>query len=199
MIYDIQKKTNGPLPTVFQGNYNAVSRHVEADLFPLLHKLNISFYAYSPIAGGFLVKDIASLRSGQEPGRFGKNSPIGNMYSAMYGKEALYKALEDWEQIAKDASISKVALAYRWVTYHSALKRNNGDAVILGASKASQLEESLEAIEQGPLDEKTIKRVDDIWEKVKEEAPLDNYNSFSSKNPLWAACTQDFAIVEKKH
>ena len=102
------------------------------------------------------------------------------MYTTMYGKESLYQALDEWANIANDAGISKAALAYRWIAYHSALKRGNGDAIILGASKVGQLEESLEAIERGPLDEKTVERVDAIWSKVEHEAPLDNYNSFAS-------------------
>jgi aflatoxin B1 aldehyde reductase len=100
------------------------------------------------------------------------------MYSSMYMKESLLDALDEWELIAKDAGITKAAVAYRWITYHSALKKENGDAVILGATKISQLEETLENIEGGPLDEKTAGRVDDIWNKVEHEAPLDNYNSY---------------------
>jgi aflatoxin B1 aldehyde reductase len=106
------------------------------------------------------------------------------MYTTMYGKESLYQALDEWADIANDAGISKAALAYRWIAYHSALKRENGDAIILGASKVGQLEESLEAIERGPLDEKTVERVDAIWTKVEHEAPLDNYNSFASLQGL---------------
>jgi len=177
-IYDVQSAAGSVLPSVFQGNYNAVSRHIETDLFPLLRKLKISFYAYSPIAGGFLVKNSAALRAKEDEGRFGPNSRTGQMYSTMYGKESLYQALDEWEHIAQDAGISKAALAYRWITYHSALKKEHGDGVIVGASKVAQLEETLKVIEDGPLDAKTVKRVEEIWKKVEHEAPLDNYNSF---------------------
>lgn len=183
-IYDIQAAAGSALPSVFQGNYNAVSRHIEEDLFPLLHKLKISFYAYSPIAGGFLVKNTAQLRAKDDPGRFGTSSRVGEMYNAMYNKESLLQAVDEWAEIAKDAGISKAALAYRWITYHSALKKENGDAVIVGASKAAQLEETLKAVEDGPLDESIAKRASDIWAKVKDEAPLDNYHSFMKNQPL---------------
>ena len=83
------------------------------------------------------------------------------------------------EIIAKDASTTKAALAYRWIAYHSALKYENGDAIILGASKVSQLEESLAAIlNEGPLSEQIAKRIDALWKDVEKEAPLDNYHSF---------------------
>jgi aflatoxin B1 aldehyde reductase len=177
-IYDIQATVGSVLPSVFQGNYSAVSRHIETDLFPLLRKLKISFYAYSPIGGGFLVKTAAQIRAKDQPGRFGTNSRTGAMYTTMYGKESLFEALDEWEHIANDAGISKAALAYRWITYHSALKKEYGDGVIVGASKVAQLEETLNVIEDGPLDAKTADRVEAIWKKVEHEAPLDNYHSY---------------------
>ncbi|KAF4625083.1 hypothetical protein G7Y89_g13086 [Cudoniella acicularis] len=176
-IYDIQKAANSVLPTVFQGNYNAMSRHVEEDLFPLLRKLDMHFYAYSPIAGGFLVKDPAQLRTQSAGGRFENESPAGKLYNKLYGKESLFKALETWGEIAKDAGFSKAALAYRWIVWHSALNVEEGDALIVGASKVAQLEETLDAIDAGPLDEKTVERVTGIWEVVKADAPRDNWNA----------------------
>ncbi|KAH8811554.1 NADP-dependent oxidoreductase domain-containing protein [Xylogone sp. PMI_703] len=175
-IYDIQKAANSVLPTIFQGNYNAVSRHIESDLFPVLRKLNIAFYAYSPIAGGFLVKDPAAIRAGQADGRFNKESQIGAMYNNLYAKESLLTALEEYTKIAADAGISKAALAYRWLTFHSNIKAES-DGVIVGASKSSQLEETLKAINDGPLDAGIAQRVDAIWASVKHEAPRDNWAS----------------------
>lgn len=45
----------------------------------------------------------------------------------------------------------------------------------IGATRASQLEETLRAIEDGPLDESIAKKVDKVWELVKDEAPVDKY------------------------
>ena len=165
------------LPTAYQGNYNAVARQSESLLFPLLRKLHIRFYAYSPIAGGFLVKDSAQLRSnGVEEGRFTGKTPMGDMYQVLYGKESMYKALDEWGEIARDVGITKAALAYRWMTYHSALGKDDG--IVVGARLISQLKETLTAIEAGPLTAETAKRASDIWERVKDEAPLDNWNDY---------------------
>ncbi|TVY80785.1 Oxidoreductase sirO [Lachnellula suecica] len=179
-IYDIQKAANSVLPTVFQGNYNAVSRHIEEDLFLLLRRLDISFYAYSPIAGGFLVKDSAGIRSKEVEGRFNDQSSSGATYSTIYAKESLLSALDEWGETAEGAGISKAALAYRWISYHSELDPKYGDAVIIGARKTEQLEETLVAIEAGPLDKATAEKAGAIWEKVKAEAPRDNWNSYHS-------------------
>lgn len=53
-IYYICENRGWVKPTVYQGMYNPVTRAVEAELFPCLRALNISFYAYNPLAGGLL-------------------------------------------------------------------------------------------------------------------------------------------------
>jgi len=144
----------------------------------LLRKLNINFYAYSPIAGGFLAKTSAQLRSNEIEGRFGEKSFLGDMYNELYGKPSLYEGLDDWGEIARDAGVGKAALAYRWVVYHSALAE--GDGVVVGARHVGQLEETLKAIEEGPLEEGIAERASGVWEKVKGDAPRDNWNDYLS-------------------
>lgn len=99
----------------------------------------------------------------------------------MYGKPALIEALKDWEAIAHDAGVSKAALAYRWVLYHSALKGEFGDGCIIGATQTEQLEETMRDVREGPLAKETIERIEGIWKGVEHEAPLDNYNSYLGK------------------
>jgi aflatoxin B1 aldehyde reductase len=72
-------------------------------------------------------------------------------------------------------------LAYRWVTYHSILKEEYGDGVVFGASSEKQLEETLKAIDDGPLGKETVERVEGIWKMVEKEAPMDNYQDFVVK------------------
>jgi aflatoxin B1 aldehyde reductase len=71
--YDICKKNNWVLPTCYQGNYSPVARRQETELFPTLRKLGIAFYAYSPLAGGFLTKTVEQIKDGA--GRFNVRSP----------------------------------------------------------------------------------------------------------------------------
>ena len=93
-----------------------------------------------------------------------------------YSKPAYLEALSQWEQIAKDEGVSKADLAYRWVKYNSPLDAKHGDAIIIGASSAQQLKETLGSISKGPLSEKAVKAIDGVWETIKHEAPLDNYH-----------------------
>lgn len=171
-VYDIAKEKGYPLPKVFQGNYNPVARHLEADLFPLLRKLDISFYAYSPLAGGFLTKTAADLDAGA--GRFNKQT-IGGMYSTLYDKPLLREALIDWNKIAEKEGVSKAELAYRWVANHSVLKGDE-DAIIFGASSVKQAEQTAQSIKKGKLSEDAVKGIEQIWENVKADAPIDNFN-----------------------
>ena len=173
-VYDHCKAHDYVLPTVYQGNYNPVARKQESVLFPTLRKLGISFYAYSPIAGGFLTKTKQQVLDGM--GRFDAKTPLGSMYSGMYSKPAYLEALAEWETVAKDEGCSRADLAYRWVTYNSSLKRENGDAIIVGARTLEQLEQTMKGLNSGPLSTGALKKIDHIWETIKHEAPLDNYH-----------------------
>jgi aflatoxin B1 aldehyde reductase len=177
-IYDISKSKGFVLPTVYQGNYSPVARLQDDTLFPVLRKLNIAFYAYSPLAGGFLTKTKKSIEEGA--GRFNLDA-IGGMYHAMYVKPSYLEALAEWEQIANEEGCSKAELAYRWVSYHSPLKPEQGDGIIIGASRLEQLDQTIKGLKKGPLKPETVKAVDAVWEKVKHDAPLDNFHSFAAK------------------
>jgi aflatoxin B1 aldehyde reductase len=178
-VYDTAKSNNFVLPAVFQGNYSPVTRRQEADLFPLLRELNIAFYAYSPLAGGFLAKTKEGIISGANAGRFSDSEATASkMYRSLYLKPALLDALEEWGFAAEEEGISKAELAYRWVSYHSPLKPENGDAIIFGARNKEQAVETIQGLNKGPLKESVLKKIDGVWEKVKHEAPLDNFNSY---------------------
>lgn len=178
-IIRVAKENNFVLPSVYQGNYSAVARRVEEEILPILRKHNIAFYAYSPIAGGFLSKSKAALTD--PDGRFGKNNPLAKVYNGMYNRPSFVAALDVWEQIAKDEGVSRAELAYRWVVYHSKLQGDLGDAVIIGARNQQQLKETLEALKNGPLSDGAVKRIGEIWESVKAEAVLDNFELLSKR------------------
>lgn len=173
-IHVLCQKNGWVLPTVYEGNYNPVARHFEEQLFPTLRRLSISFRAYSPLAGGFLLRSAEELRAGNQSGRFDPNTFIGQMYLGLYGKPELLDALGDWEKISVESGISKAALAYRYVAYNSALKGQHGDGMILGASRLSQLQESLTALEAGPLPASVVEKIDAYWRKIKDFAPVHN-------------------------
>ena len=130
-VYDYAKSKRYVLPTVYQGNYNPVARHYDGTLFPLLRELCIAFYAYSPLAGGFLVKDAQVLQAGSGQGRWDPATQLGKVYNEIYIRPLLLEALSEWEAIAKEAGVSKAVLAYRWVIHNSMLSAERGDGIIV--------------------------------------------------------------------
>lgn len=172
-IYD-QCKANGyPLPSVYQGIYNPVARHIEKDLIPLFRKLDIAFYVYSPLAGGFLTKTKQDVENGV--GRFDPTQRVSDMLKALYARPTLLEALGKWEEVANAEGCSKVELANRWTAYAQTMKPEAGDAIIVGAGSPEHLRQTIEGIKKGPLSEKAMKAIDEIWKSVENEAPENNY------------------------
>ena len=86
-IVQICKENNYVLPSVYQGNYNAITRNNEDKLFPVLRREKISFYAYSPAAGGFFAQKPSAK---PDTGRWDPETIIGKMYNGMYAKPSFY-------------------------------------------------------------------------------------------------------------
>ncbi|KAJ5959934.1 Aldo/keto reductase subgroup [Penicillium vulpinum] len=177
-VVRICQENNYILPSVYQGNYSAVARRGEKEILPTLRKYNIAFYAYSPIAGGFLTKDVATLVSGGA-GRWDPKTPLGGVYNALFNKPHMLAGLEQWEKISKESGISKAELAYRWAMHNSALKEEFGDAIIVGSRNVEQLNQTLAALSKGPLSAEIAAQVDKVWDIVEADSPLDTFNGFS--------------------
>ncbi|PVH80466.1 Aldo/keto reductase [Cadophora sp. DSE1049] len=173
--YNHAKTNNLVLPTVFQSAYAPVSRHNETLLFPTLRKLGIRIQAYSALAMGFLAKSPSDFESGAKglPGRWDTKTLNGEVHMFMFGKPSFITMLADWCALAEESGAGKAGLAYRWVRYHSALKGQLRDEMIIGASSARQFEETMGEIEKGPLEQWVVERIEGMWERVKEDAEVD--------------------------
>jgi len=161
-------KANGYIqPTVYQGIYNAVHRSVETELLPCLRKFGISFYEFNPLAGGFFTGRYTSLDDAPEQGsRFDPNKTQGKSYRNRYWKEPYFKALSSIKTVAEKHSLTLTEVALRWISHHSLLKREHGDAVLIGASSLKHIEENLVDLEKGPLPEEVVKALDEAWFEV---------------------------------
>ncbi|GIZ36585.1 hypothetical protein CKM354_000005500 [Cercospora kikuchii] len=178
-IHAYAASTGGIIPSVYQGHYNAFARTIEKDLFPLLRKLKMSFYAYSPLAGGFFAKDPEKLARNSEGGRFDASTLAGQMYNSLYNKPVVVEGLKQWRKLAEEVGETSESLAYRWVTFHSQLDPKKGDAVIIGARRPGQLERTFETLNAGPLKTETVEKIEKLWALVEADAPLDNFNSWA--------------------
>ncbi|KAF3765558.1 Aldo/keto reductase [Cryphonectria parasitica EP155] len=155
-------------PDVYQGVYNALHRIVEPELFPCLRHYGIAFYEFNPVAGGMLTDRYQRNTSEHEEGsRFDPNKLQGGLYRARYWNDAYFDALDVIRPVAKKLGLTTAEAAVRWVSHHSLMKREHGDAIIIGASSATQLEENLTNLEKGPLPEEMVKAFDEGWAIVK--------------------------------
>ncbi|KAG8630833.1 hypothetical protein KVT40_002452 [Elsinoe batatas] len=172
-VYDLCEKNGWISPTVYSGQYSAIARISEEDLFPVLRKLNISFWVYWPLAAGFLAKPFESFNlpgsEGFGPGRFSQSNFFGGMFNSIFNKPKLLEGLKLWGEVAKDEGITPAELAYRWLHYHSILKE--GDAVIVGSSRPEQLESTLSGIAKGPLKASSVNKIEEVWKIARDDAP----------------------------
>lgn len=164
------------VPSVYQGNYSPIARRADSEILPTLRKHNIAFYAYSPIAGGFLSKDMESLVT-SNAGRWNPSTFLGGLYHALYNKPNMLEALRLWDKISKESGISKADLAYRWVRYNSALNGELGDGVLIGSRTTEQLKETFSGLKHGPLSPEIAAQIEEVWNLAKSDAPLDNFNN----------------------
>ena len=169
-IVEIADRNGWIKPTAYQGVYNTLHRGVEPELFPCLRKYGLSFYEFNPLAGGFLTDRYhRETKEGdyEEGSRFDPKRPQGQNYRSRYWKDEYFDALDIVRAAVSKHGISEAEAALRWITNHSLLKKEHGDAVIIGASSAKQLEENLANLEKGPLPEDILKAFDEAWAKVK--------------------------------
>ncbi|KAJ5160682.1 alcohol dehydrogenase [Penicillium canariense] len=176
-VVRVAAEKNYVLPTVYQGNYSAIARQLEKDVLPTLRECGIAFYAYSPIAGGFLTKTTEQLTSGPKgEGRWNPQTKMGSFYHLLYGKPVFFEALDKWNDISQATGIAKAALAYRWVAFHSGLDARLGDSLVIGASSLDQVKRTVAALKEGPLPETVAKQISDLWEIVKNDAVANNFD-----------------------
>ncbi|KAK1573693.1 NADP-dependent oxidoreductase domain-containing protein [Colletotrichum navitas] len=157
---DICEEHGYAKPSVYQGHYNAIVRGVEKELFPLLRKHNLAFYAYSPAAGG--------LFSGhaESSGRWKPDNFIGKLYSYFYRQPPVQMAVLTILDLAEEHGISGHAAAMRWTAFHSQLDGKHGDGLIFGVSKVEQLNQTLDALNAGPLPNDLAEAITDLYATV---------------------------------
>lgn len=167
-ICELCERNGWKKPDVYQGVYHALQRAVEPELFPCLRHYGIAFYEFSPVAGGLLTDRYQRNTTEHEEGsRFDPKRMHGARFRQRYWNDAHFDALDVIRPVAKKLGMTTAEAAVRWASHHSLMKREYGDAVIIGASSAAQLGENLTNLEKGPLPEEMVKAFDEGWAIVK--------------------------------
>ena len=154
-------------PTVFEGIYNPLTRRAETELNACLDNFGMRFYAYNPLCGGLLTGRYEKFEDEPEDGRF-THRPN---YQKRYWKKSFFEAVNVIKAAAAKHGISTIEATYRWAAYHSMLKGDRGDAIIIGASKLSHLEQNIETVKAGPLPEDVVAAFENAWAMTKADSP----------------------------
>ena len=165
--YNICDKHGWMLPKVYEGLYNPLGRYAERELNTALDYYGMCFYAYNPLAGGMLTNKYSSDDRILKAGRF-TNRPN---YQQRYWKDSYFKASDHIKKACSKYDISIIEATYRWLANHSMLNPERGDAIIVGASRLSQLEQNMKTLSQGELPGEIINAIEEAWEICRVDAP----------------------------
>ena len=142
-ICELCRANGWKTPDVYQGVYNALHRSVEPELFPCLRHYGIAFFNYNPLAGGYLTSRYHREGGVESGARFDPNRWQGRGYRGRYWNDAYFDALDLLRAAIANHGLKEAECALRWMMHHSMLKRDHGDACIIGASNAKVSSKSL--------------------------------------------------------
>lgn len=165
-------------PTVYEGMYNPLTRNAETELNDCLNAFGMRFYAYNPLAGGLLTGRYGSFEETPSDGRF-THRPN---YQKRYWKKSFFDAMTSLKNAAEKHGSSLIETVYRWLAYHSMLDEKRGDAIIIGASKLSHLEQNMKAVQAGPLPEELLNVFETAWSICKADSP-DYFTLYKGAEP----------------
>lgn len=166
-VWHICDKHGWIKPTVFEGVYNPLTRRAETELNACLDAFGMRFYAYNPMCGGLLTGRYGAFTDAPTDGRF-THRPN---YQGRYWKKSFFDAVNVIKLAAEKQGISPIEATYRWLAYHSMLNGDRGDAILIGASKLSHLQQNMEAVKAGSLPESIIDAFEKAWTITKGDSP----------------------------
>ena len=154
-------------PTVYEGVYNPLTRRAEAELADCLINFGMRFYAYNPMCGGLLTGRYDKFEDAPADGRF-THRPN---YRGRYWKKSFFDGVDVIKRAAERNGITSIEATYRWLAFHSMLNGDRGDAILIGASKLSHLQQNLKTVKAGPLPKELVEAFEVAWTITKGDSP----------------------------
>ncbi|KAF9955945.1 hypothetical protein BGZ72_003262 [Mortierella alpina] len=183
-IYYLCKLNGYVLPTVYQGMYNALTRHIEPELFACLEELGIRFHAYNPLCGGVLTGAYTYQGQVAQGSRFDPNAKQGARYRDRYWKKEYFDAVDVLKHVCEPHGLDLVQVAFDWLQFHSKMNAERGDGIIIGASSLKHTVQNLEALKKGrPLPKDVLEALDRCWDITRESSP----SYFRTKDQMMGA------------
>ncbi|KAL2813942.1 NADP-dependent oxidoreductase domain-containing protein [Aspergillus cavernicola] len=169
-IVEVCERNGWVKPSLCQGLYNVLQRAIEPELIPCLRHYQIPLHVGQPTCGGFLSSQYRRdfLPTEHQPrSRFDPKMKHGLHHRSRYWNERYFEALDSIREVGKKHNLSEIEIAFRWLSHHSQLKAELGDAIMICVSNAEQLEEDLVALEAGPLPDEVVVALDTAYTTVK--------------------------------
>lgn len=166
-IWHICDKHGWVKPTVYEGMYNPLTRKAEIELNACLDNYGIRYYAYNPLCGGLLTGRYERFEDAPSDGRFTHRPG----YQNRYWKKSYFDAVEIVKKACATENITTVEASYRWLAYHSMLREERGDGIIIGASKMNHLIQNMETMKKGELPLPILDAFEEAWKICKSDSP----------------------------
>ncbi|WP_427015916.1 aldo/keto reductase [Pseudarthrobacter sp. P1] len=156
-----------PRPVAAQQLYNLVARRLDEEYAEFARTTSLHTMVYNPLGGGLLTGK-HSFEAAPEGGRF-QGSRLAEMYKERYWDQRLFAAIQTLGGIADAAGLPLVELSLRWL-----LSKPLVDSVLLGGSKAAQLQDNINAASRGPLPADLVAACDAVGLELR--GPMPAYN-----------------------
>lgn len=156
--HSVARQYNLIPPTMEQPQYNMFERYrFEVEYARLYESIGLGTTIWSPLASGMLT----GKYDGGAPADARVNLPgyewLKNFFESEEGQSRIAKTKE-LKQIADDLGTTRAKLALAWC-----LKNPNVSTVITGASRVSQVEENLSALDVVPkLSDEIMQKIEDV-------------------------------------
>jgi len=162
----LAKYKNGPKMQTIQNGYNLLQRIAfETDLNEACSPKNhdVSFLAYSPLAGGALTGKYLKKDDPPKNSRF----TLFPGYMSRFNEPRLKDCLTEYQTLALESGTTLTDLSLRFVR-----DRDFVHSTIIGATTMPQLEENLNAFTKPPLTEDVNKEIERIYRKYRDPAQM---------------------------
>lgn len=141
-------------PVSNQPAYSLLNRDIEAKVLPTCRRLGMGILPYSPLAQGVLT---GKYNDGARPHDSRAADHKRNRFMQKYLDEGSLDRVRQMTALAGEAGMSPAQLALAWI-----LRRDEISSVLVGSTRASQLEENAAAADLEPEPE-ILERLDELF------------------------------------
>jgi aryl-alcohol dehydrogenase-like predicted oxidoreductase len=141
--YTLAEKEGKERPIALQLEYSLVERNIEREHIPVAQELGLGICPWSPLASGLLSGKYAGAdREKGADGRLAKLKTSGNPAFEKLFTDRNWAIADVLHGVAKELGRSAAQVALNWTTKRPAIS-----STIIGATKLSQLEDNLHALD----------------------------------------------------